>query len=108
MARTQSADPTPFAGETAIQGSDTRATHCSLDETDILSVPPSAPIVISSLSTEIPLIPASSSSLHDEMNPMQRISPNVILFKYFINSIFFIIVQYPKHHNHEYPVSYHI
>lgn len=77
-----------------IQGWDELDTQLLLDETAIFSVPPSATIVISSLSTAMPPgIPISSSSLHEVISPMQRISPNVILFKYFINWIFLIVYR---------------
>ena len=90
MASLQSAEPIPFAGEMLIQGLAEPATQSALVETAICSVPPSGPIVISSLSVEMLFDTPASSSLHEVTMPAQRASPIIIFFEYFISCEFIV------------------
>lgn len=90
MASLQSAEPIPFAGEMLIQGLAEPATQSALVETATCSVPPSGPIVISSLSVEMLFDTPASSSLHEVTMPAQRASPIIIFFEYFISCEFIV------------------
>ena len=76
--------PTPLAGEMLTHGSEATATHSEAEDTCRYSVPPSAPIVISFVSTES--APTPSSSSRHEVKSIATMANNIVSF--FISSVF--------------------
>ena len=85
MASEPSTEPKPLAGDTATHGLEALDTQFLPAVTTMLSVPPSGPMAMVSLSRDIPMFEsATSSSLHDASREANSPRPNVILLIYFI------------------------